>query len=313
MIVTDLHSGKETVIDENDRLICAIGNFDGVHLGHMELISRVSSKPDEYTKSAVWTFNEHPDVFRPGRKAEILTSIEQKAEIFCKNGIDLMITEDFQSVSDIPYDKFAAEILYEKCKIRNIVCGYNFRFGKGAVGNAASLSAIFSRLGAKTTIVPKKTIDGIDVSSTKIRAFISNGDMETAAKLLGRPFSISLPVINGNHIGRTIDFPTMNMSFPESAIIPRHGVYACTCTIDKERYNAIANIGTRPTVSSIGNVNCETHVIGYSGDLYGKTITVEFHKFLRGEVKFNDLPSLKKQISIDKISAENFLKGDIEI
>lgn len=313
MTVTDLRSGKETTISENDKIICAIGNFDGVHIGHKELLDRVCAESDKYTKRAVWTFKEHPYICRNGYGAKILTSLDEKAELFRKNGIDIMITEDFSSVSNMPYDKFASDILYKKCGIRAIVCGYNFKFGKDAKGNAASLSDIFSKLGARTIIIPKKTIDGIDISSTKIRELVSSGDIETANRLLGRPFSISLPVVNGNHIGRTIDFPTMNMTFNNNSEIPRNGVYACKCKIDGKYYNAIANIGTRPTVSNTGNVNCETHIIGYSGDLYGKTITVEFYKFLRSEVKFKDLPSLKAQISIDKISAEKYLKGDKKI
>lgn len=300
MEAINLRTNEIIKITDDMRLSCALGNFDGVHLGHAELLSRAASKPDGTTHSAVWTFRVHPDVCRKDENARILTSCEQKFALFRSHGIDIAILEDFEDVSSLSPEEFAKDIIYNKCRVRASVCGFNFRFGKGAAGNAETLSKILSPLGVSVTIVPPKTLGDTVISSTAIRALIERGDVEDAKAMLGHPFSIFLPVTEGRKIGRTIGIPTINQVFPKFYAVPRHGVYACRVNVDGASHIAISNVGVRPTVTG-GNatVNCETHIIDYTGWLYGKTVEVDFYKFIRPETKFDDLLLLKAQIEKD--------------
>lgn len=300
MEAINLRTNEKIKITDDMRLSCALGNFDGVHLGHAELLSRAASKPDGTTHSAVWTFRVHPDVCRKNENARILTSCEQKFSLFRSYGIDIAILEDFEAVSSLSPEEFAKDIIYDKCRVRRAVCGFNFRFGKGAKGDAETLSDLLSPLDVKVDIVPPKMLGDTVISSTAIRALIERGDVDGARVMLGHPFSIFLPVTEGRKIGRTIGIPTINQVFPEFYAIPRHGVYACRVSVDGVSHIAISNVGVRPTVTG-GNatVNCETHIIGFSGWLYGKTVEVDFYKFIRPETKFDDLLLLKEQIEKD--------------
>lgn len=300
MEAINLRTNEKIKITDDMRLSCALGNFDGVHLGHAELLSRAASKPDGTTHSAVWTFRVHPDVCRKNENARILTSCEQKFALFRSYGIDLAILEDYNSVSSLSPVGFAKDVIFEKCRVRAAVCGFNFRFGRGAEGTAGTLADILSPLGANVTIVPPKMLGDTVISSTEIRKLIERGDVSHAAKMLGHPFSIFLPVTEGRKIGRTIGIPTINQVFPEYYAVPRHGVYACRVSVDGVSHIGISNVGVRPTVTG-GNaaVNCETHIIGFDGWLYGKTVAVDFYEFIRPETKFDDLVSLKDQIEKD--------------
>ena len=300
MEAINLRTNEKIRITDGMRLSCALGNFDGVHLGHAELLLRAASKPDGTTHSAVWTFRVHPDVCRKDENARILTSCEQKFSLFRSYGIDIVILEDFDAVSSLSPVEFAKNIIFNKCRVRAAVCGFNFRFGKGAAGTAGTLADILSPLGANVTIVPPKMLGDTVISSTEVRKQIECGNVARAAEMLGHPFSIFLPVTEGRKIGRTIGIPTINQVFPEFYAIPRHGVYACRVNVDGVSHIAISNVGVRPTVTG-GNatVNCETHIIGFNGWLYGKTVEVDFYKFIRPETKFDDLLLLKAQIEKD--------------
>lgn len=300
MEAINLRTNERINITEDMRLSCALGNFDGVHLGHAELLMRAASKPQNTTHSAVWTFRVHPDVCRKNENARILTSCEQKFALFSSYGIDIAILEDYNAVSSLSPDEFAKEIIFNNCRVRAAVCGFNFRFGKGASGTAGTLADILSPLGASVSIVPPKMLGNTVISSTEIRKLIECGDVSHAAEMLGHPFAIFLPVTEGRKIGRTIGIPTINQVFPEYYAIPRHGVYACRVNVDGVSHIGISNVGVRPTVTG-GNaaVNCETHIIGFDGWLYGKTVEVDFYEFLRPEQKFDNLFRLKEQIEKD--------------
>lgn len=295
-----LSTGERINITRDMSLKCAIGNFDGVHLGHAELIKRASQKEPGITHSAVWTFISTPRVSGKAFGARVLTSTEQKLELFKKLGADIAILCDFGYVRDMSPELFVNNILINECNIKSLVCGFNFRFGAGARGDTETLRGLLKSKNASLTVVPEVTLNGKTVSSSLIRDYIEAGDMESADEALGHPYEIRLPVTQGHHIGRTIGVPTVNQVFPENYAIPRHGVYSCVCTVNGVNYPAVANVGVRPTVSEHAeNVNCETHIIGYSGDLYGVTVPVRFYKFLRGEEKFPSLDSLKKAININ--------------
>lgn len=297
MTVIDLKTGKESSLPENARLSCALGNFDGVHIGHRELLLEAAKKNGGANTSAVWTFRVHPSLCRHIPSVKILTSVEQKLELFAQAGIEYAILEDFENVCDLSPEAFAKEFLIKKLGVCHAICGFNFSFGKKASGNAEMLKTFFAECGKEAIIIPTCTLDGETVSSSLIREKIESGDMEHAQKLLGHPFSIYLPVTEGRKLGRTIGIPTINQVFPENYAIPRFGVYACRCHVDGGVYFGIANVGVRPTIiETIKNTNCETHILDYSGYLYGKKIRVDFCKFIREEVKFPSVDALASEI-----------------
>ncbi len=283
-------------------LAVALGNFDGVHRGHGRLLSTVRKVAAEIDGcvSAVWSFTTlakdtsvHRDVI------PALTTTEEKLRLVAAAGVEYAILEDFSDMRSLSADEFALSYLKEKLHCAAIVCGFNFRFGRGGIGDAGHLAALLVDHGIAVTVVPPVFSGSRIVSSTLIRAAVASGDMEQAAVLLGRPFSICFPVIYGNQLGRTIGLPTINQNFPKGHIIPRHGIYACVCTVGNRRYPSVANVGVRPTVSDSGAVNCETHIIDYDGFLYGKSIRVEFYRRLRDEMKFVSVAELKSAIQAD--------------
>ena len=292
-------------------LSCALGNFDGVHRGHTALLKKATEK-GTCTHSAVWTFRRHPRLCSGDESFSALTTTEQRLSLFAGAGIDLAVLCDFLDVKDVSPEDFALRILYNECHVRRAVCGYNFRYGKNASGTPTALSEELKALGAEEiTVDAVKSADGAVISSSAIRRFLEEGDIERANDFLGREFCISLPVSEGQRIGRTLGLPTVNQVFPPHLVIPRHGVYAAKCTVDGKEYKAIANIGVRPTViSHAENVNCETHIIGFSGDLYEKTVPVRLCRFLRDEKKFSSVDELKSAILADEERAVRLLSDE---
>jgi riboflavin kinase/FMN adenylyltransferase len=298
MTVIDLKTGKETCLPEGARLSCALGNFDGVHMGHRELLLRAAKKEYGATASAVWTFRTHPQICLGNPAVKILTSMEQKLSYFSELGVEYAILEDFAAVSSLSPEEFAKELLIKKLGVVHAVCGFNFSFGAGASGNCAMLKEYFDECCSFVTIIPPLKINGDTVSSSLIRAKIEGGRIMESEKLLGHPFSILLPVTEGRKLGREIGMPTINQVFPENYAIPRFGVYACRCHVDGKVYSAIANVGIRPTIEEKEKVvGCETHLLDFSGNLYGKIIRVDFCRFIRDERKFNSIDELVYEIN----------------
>ncbi|MBQ9510577.1 MAG: bifunctional riboflavin kinase/FAD synthetase [Clostridia bacterium] len=303
MQIISLNSKKEITLGKSDTVSCTVGNFDGVHLGHAALIKKAAEKGD-CTFSAVWTFIEHTR-----KDARLLTSFEQRADLFQAAGVDLVILEDFDRVKDMSPRQFVYGLLYEKCHVRRAVCGYDFHFGRGADGNADDFVKYFSSLGAQAqTVDPVRTDNGEIISSSLIRQAVEEGRMVDAEAMLGRRYSIRFPVCHGQHLASKLGVPTINQIFPENFALPLFGVYACLCVIDGIPYHAVSNVGVRPTVfDTAAHVNCETHIIGFDGDLYGKEITVEFVEFIRREKKFPSLDELSLAIRRDAETAEKLL------
>ena len=191
-------------------------------------------------------------------------------------------------------------------KSKHIVCGFNYRFGKGGSGDTELLRKLCKKNNIGISIIPPITVDGITVSSSEIRTAIENGNVELAEKLLGRPYSLRAKVINGKHLGHTLGFPTVNQEFEGGKAVPLYGVYLTRTRIDKKTKYGITNIGIQPTVNA-NRLYAETNIFDFSGDLYGKIITVEFLRFLRTERKFDSVDDLKAQISNDVQKAKNML------
>lgn len=286
-----------TVADLPDRpLAVALGNFDGVHRGHRQLLTAVREEAARLCcASAVWTFTS---LAKEGAIPALTTS-EEKLRVIAGAGVDYAVLEDFDAVRHLTPAEFAEGYLLDRLCCAAAVCGFNFRFGRDGAGDAETLAACLARRGIPVRVIaPVADACGI-VSSTRIRAAVTAGDMETAAALLGRPFSIRFPVVHGHRLGRTIGVPTVNQEFPEGHIRPGRGIYACVCTVDGCAYAAVTNVGARPTVSDSGRVNCETHILDYDGDLYGKSVRVSFLHRLRDEERFADVTALKERIVLD--------------
>lgn len=274
-----------------------LGNFDGVHRGHQKLFDTAKELASEACScSAVWCFST---LAKPISPAPFLTDTQAKLDLFCKYGLEYAVFEDFSAVCDIPCDTFVSEYLVKTLRVGGVVCGFNFRFGKGGAGDSAILKSLLEKSEIPCTVLSAVIRRGLVISSTEIRKRVEDGDMDGAYDLMGHPFAISFPVLHGNKIGRTIGVPTINQSFPKGHIIPKRGIYACTCYVNGEIFLGVANVGVRPTVSDSDSVNCETHIINYSGDLYGKEIKVEFYQRLRDEMKFSSIDALKEQIQKD--------------
>ncbi|MBR5323020.1 MAG: bifunctional riboflavin kinase/FAD synthetase [Clostridia bacterium] len=289
-------------------LCLILGNFDGIHLGHLKLIKKAVSEGKKLgLKIGVWTFKEHPMNTLSGKKNTFLTSNEEKNEIFAENGLDYAIYEDFDTVRGYTPEQFVEIILTQKLDCRLAVFGFNFRFGRNRTGTPEILSQLFRKSG-RTVIVAEavKTDTGI-ISSTSIRDAIEKGEIEKANEMLGRTYSINLPVVYGKQLGRTIGIPTINQTIPSDKVKPKNGIYASKCLIDGKAFMGVSNIGFRPTVNNdVCDINCETHIIGYEGCLYEKTVKVSFYKKLRDEQKFDGVEELKKAIEKDILSVREY-------
>ena len=293
-----------TVTDLTDRrLAVALGNFDGVHRGHRQLLTAVREEAARLgCASAVWAFTS---LLKEGMAGALTDSME-KLRVIAEAGVNFAVLEDFDAVRHLTPAEFAEGYLSDRLCCAAAVCGFNFRFGKGGAGDAQTLTASLSRRGIPVRVIaPVADVGGV-VSSTRIRAAVTAGDMETASSLLGRPFSIRFPVVHGHRLGHTIGVPTINQEFPDGHIRPARGIYACVCTVDGRSYAAVTNVGARPTVSDSGRVNCETHILDYDGDLYGNTVRVSFLYRLRDEQRFSDVTALKNRIALDIAEARQY-------
>ena len=280
----------------------ALGFFDGLHLGHIEVIKRTLLK--DGLAPVVFTFNDNTLLPKfKEKKGHYIIAFEQKAEIFEKIGAEYIYAPDFNDVKDFSARDFVKKILKDLLKAAVVVCGYDFRFGKGGEGNPAVLKELCAEYGITCEVVPAVMVDGETVSSTVIREKIRNGDIETANRYLGYELSYNLPVLKGKQIGRTIGFPTINQQIPDYMVKPKNGVYKSWTIVDGKTYRSITNIGVKPTVDYDGDALMETHIIGFNGDLYGKIVRVALRGFIRDEEKFPDLNVLKERILSDKNSA----------
>ncbi len=298
MDVIDLHTMRkeESAVSP---LSVALGNFDGVHSGHRSLIeAAVKYARDRGIKSAVWTFNDSTVPLPNKPDVKCITPTAEKLWLIASLGVDYAFLADFSDVKNYSPTEFVQGVLKETCHAVCAVCGFNFRFGAGGAGTCDTLRELMSP--SDCIIVPPVCIDGNTVSSTAIRKLIEDGNMEKAAELLGHPFFINEPVVKGKQLGQTIGIPTVNQYFKDYCAVPKNGIYVCTADIDGNLFPAVANVGIRPTIENDSHrLNCETHIIGYSGMLYDRNVKVSFMYRLRGEMKFDSLDALRQQIHRD--------------
>ncbi len=276
----------------------ALGYFDGVHIGHQTLLSATVRKAAAAGwTAAVFCFSDTGSHYKP--TSVRLMDLTTKLDIMAGLGIQTAFVADFDTLSAFSPARFVREILRGICRAEEAFCGFNYRFGQGAAGDSAALTALMQQAGGGTTVLAPCHINRQPVSSTAIRAAVTAGDMPAAAAMLGRPFFICLPVRQGQALGRTLGIPTINQHFPPGFVVPKPGVYHCFCEIGGQTYPAVTNVGVRPTVQSDGRVICESHLLGFAGDLYDRQVRVSFLRRLRDEQKFPTTEELKQQIKQD--------------
>ena len=278
-----------------------LGNFDGIHRGHQQLIHlgrQIADQNDE--ELAVFTF--YPQIHQVLDPAFCyLLSEQQKLERFGNLRVDVVETVPFdETIATLSPEEFVKTILAEKLRARHIVVGFNYSFGYKGAGNPQLLQELAEKYQIAVTVMEPYQLDGELVCSTAIRQALRDGNVEQANHLLGYTYSIEGPVVHGNQIGRTIGFPTANIQPQEGILLPGNGVYAALTTVDGKVYPGILNIGLRPTIERSTGVNIEVNLFGFDDDIYGKTIRTELHYFLRSEKKFENLDALKAQLQQDK-------------
>lgn len=278
----------------------ALGNFDGVHRGHHNVIQPVLEQP---VRSTVVTFHPHPREYFTGESCPLLTPLEEKISHFKALGIQQLVLLPFnQELASLPPETFVQTRLVEQLKPHYISVGEDFRFGYQRQGTAETLRAIASQLGITVNIASLQTSGEQRISSSSIRDAISNGNIQLANELLGRPYTLRGTVVTGEQRGRTIGFPTANLALPRNKLVPRYGVYAVQVTSTTRPliapHPAVMNIGMRPTVNG-QHPTIEIHLLDWTGDLYQSNLTVQLKQFLRPEEKFSSLDALKAQIASD--------------
>jgi riboflavin kinase / FMN adenylyltransferase len=286
-----------------------VGAFDGVHRGHQHLISATvrRARAQSY-QSAVMTFDPHPDlVLNPQHERLYLADLEERAELIAELGVDLLIVLPFsQEIMALDAREFMERI----CKavaLRELVVGWDFALGRRREGNLTRLREIGREIGYSVHPAAQFAIDGTPVSSTRIRAALSAGDVEGAATLLGRPFSVRGQITQGDQRGRTIGFPTANLAVDRLRMLPGDGVYVCNAWRGRQRYGAVTNVGLRPTFDGTRRT-VEAYLLDFVGDLYGEVLRLEFRHRLRGEQKFEGIRALVAQINRDVAAAREWLK-----
>lgn len=279
----------------------ALGYFDGLHLGHMGVISAALAQ--RHLKPTVFTFS--CDTTLPKFETpEDIISFENKCELLEKAGVEYICAPDFAEVCTLSDEDFVKKILRDKLNARYACCGRNFRFGRDGCGTPERLTLLGEKYGIRAGIVEDVCLDGKLISSTHIRELIRNGEIEQANRLLGYEWQFTLPVVHGRELGRRLNFPTINQILPETNVLPRFGVYKSYVQVHSRNYRGITNIGVRPTVDESRKVVCETHILNFNGDLYGESVAVSLCAFIRPERRFSGIEELKEQIKRDIKSAE---------
>ena len=294
MKVITLEQAKKTSFNN---ISIALGTFDGLHIGHMALIDAVKKGSGQ---SAVFTFDSLPvDLFNADHKPMRLFTLEEKIAAFEKTGIDYLCIASFdKEFAGMDKNVFAG-MLIDIFKPVCIIAGYNFTYGRHALGNADTLLDFGQAHGCRVEVIAPVIFDGEPVSSTRIRECIMAGSIEKANKLLGYSYSLTGAVGKGTGIGSRMIFPTANILPSKEKVVPLRGVYAVGVDIDDRTYQGLCNIGVKPTVSSGVKETIEVYIVALSENLYGRTITVRFNKWIRDEKKFGSPDELKAQIARD--------------
>ncbi len=294
--LSDFKFSAETVVTS--------GTFDGVHIGHQKILKNlVQIAGSQNLKSVVVTFWPHPRFVlkKNSESLKLLTTFEEKAAFIAQSGIDYLVKIPFtKEFSELSSDEFIRQVIVDKINTKKLVIGYDHRFGKNREGGFDYLKENSSRYGFEVDEIPREDIDQVGVSSTNVRQALSEGRVDLANEFLGRKYTLTGFVIEGDRIGRSIGFPTANLDVPEHyKLIPRDGAYAVWVELHHQKYMGMLNIGVRPTVSGEER-RIEVNIFDFDKEIYNERLTVHFYKLLRKEEKFESIDVLKTQLKKDK-------------
>lgn len=309
-------TGLEDFPGEPNFVAVALGNFDGVHRGHQALISQlVEEAHQENGLGVVFTFHPHPlRVLGRKDKLLLLNTPEDKEKQISKLGVDIFIPFPFdESVADMTPENFVTDILIKGLRANTIFVGYNFTFGRKAMGDPKLLKSICQCYDCQVKVIPEVKYDNIQISSTNIREFLLNGNITMANLFLGYPYSLVGTVVPGNQLGRKLGFPTANLKVMCGLVIPENGVYAVKVQVDQKILHGVANIGKRPTIGSDLPQSIEIHIFDQELYLYDKEMRVFFFERLRAEKKFSDISELTGQVHSDISAAKLYLENRCDL
>src|SRR5690349_10761750 len=301
-------------IDDFTQLQFAVvtsGTFDGVHLGHQKIFSRLREIASRnFGETVVITYWPHPRlVLHPEDDSlKLLNTFEEKADLLKDQGIQHLIRIPFtKEFSHLSSEQFIQEILVNTIGTRKLVIGYDHHFGKNREGSFEQLKLNGPKYGFEVEEIPRQDVDHVGVSSTKIRKALEEGDLETATHFLGKPYSITGRVVIGDKLGRLLGYPTANIEIDTKyKLIPADGIYAATVHHEHQSYKAMMYIGNRPTINGTKQ-NLEVNIFDFNKEIYGESLTIFFHKLIREDAKFIDLDTLKHQLHLDKVAALEIL------
>ena len=283
-----------------------IGVYDGVHLGHQQVLRALEAFG---LPVVVVTFRQHPElVIDPEAAPPLLMSVERRIELLAEYGVAAVALVDFdEEFRQLAAEEFVRDVLVDRLRARRVAVGSGFRFGYRQLGDVALLRDLGERQGFAVDDI-EILEEGVPVRSTVIRALVGEGHVDSAARLLGRPFRLVGTVVPGDRRGRTIGFPTANLEVAEGLVVPGSGVYAVRVTWDEKKYLGVVNVGNRPTFGGEHSV-VEAHLLEFSGDLYGAELTVDFEKRLRAEQKFPGIEDLVAAIHNDVAGTRRLLEA----
>lgn len=297
-------SNLEDINKDKKRRVVALGFFDGIHLAHKEIIMNTIKNARENNKVATLiTFDKSPKEYFTKTKLNLITPEHIKLQILSELGLDeLYIIEFNDFFRNLTKEQFVDEVLL-KLNIDEVYCGYDYSFGYKGKGSPEFIRE-YSNNKINVHILDKKLLNGEKISTTKIRELVISGNLQSYYNFVGRPYKLSGEVIKGRQLGRTINFPTANISLADNCVVPEKlGVYITRVRVLGKYYKGITNIGKNPTVSNENKIFIETHILDFDKDIYGEIIELEFYKFIRSEQKFNNLEELKLQLEKDRIVA----------
>lgn len=285
------------ILPEKQNTSVALGFFDGLHIGHRQVLNEAVKGKEKSLLPICFTFAQSPKSVLKNQPQEALMSLENKKQALSQIGIHHLYMCDFKSVVNIPAREFVEDVLIKTLKAKKLCCGFNYTFGKNGEGNTDMLAEICKANGVDLVVLPPIKVSGDVVSSTLIRELIKNGNIRKANELLGSQFGFCGEVIHGQHLGRELGTPTLNQDLNKELVVPKFGVYASCVTLnDGSKYCGVTNIGVKPTVGNFAPL-CETWMPDYDGEkLYGNCVDIRLIEFIRGEKKFNSLDDLRKAI-----------------
>ena len=296
-----IHSFEQLNIQKKTAI--AVGYFDGMHLGHKALISEMVRFAGEKDMIPLLLTFDMSDLRAEGKGKKDLFSREQTINSAEELGVEVYAEIPFGEIKEMSPADFCIKVLTNGKGLNAgaVFCGKDFRFGKDRSGTVEDLKDFGEKMGYTAVVVDDVYINGEIVSTSRIKEAVEEGDIKTANSMLGRPYSVCGEVIHGNHLAQGLGFPTANQRFPSNVIVPRKGVYLTITEIEGIKHRSITNVGTRPTVTNDLLSTAETHILDFSGDLYGRNIAVEFYEFIRPEQKFRSVEELKNMV-LDNIA-----------